>query len=384
MLSRNNVLGAAFVAALLASTPGAAQLAPPPPSDPLTRIGAAAAANPQACTEQPTSACAQANPKIIAAAESSTTLDANLRRLVNDIGQRVTGSSQMNRAVAWAVNAFKAAGVDGVHTEKFTVPAVWAQGRSRLNMLAPVASGENVIAEIRGREKPDEFVILSSHLDSWDLGKGALDAGCNAALVIEAARIIHLTGLRPRRSIRFVLFSGHEQGKLGSWGYVQAHRAELDRVVAAVNFDRGAGRVSGFTFGGRNDLEAGVRESLDAFDSSWGITRFSTDATLDSDNLDFLLEGVPNILASQENAGYVGNRHSTADIYDKIDLAAVKRNTAVAGVLVFGLAEREMPLGPRLSRAETEALLERTGLAASMRQADLWSFWQGGARGRLP
>ncbi len=93
---------------------------------------------------------------------------------------------------------------------------------------------------------------------------------------------------------------------------------------------------------------------------------------------------MPNILATQENAGYVGNRHSTADIYDKIDLAAVKRNTAVAGVLVFGLAEREMPLGPRLSRSETEALLERTGLAASMRQADLWSLWQDRARGRLP
>jgi Zn-dependent M28 family amino/carboxypeptidase len=251
-------------------------------------------------------------------------------------------------------------------------------------MLAPVAGGENVVAEIRGREKPDEFVLLTSHLDSWDLGKGALDAGCNAALVIEAARIIHLTGLRPRRSIRFVLFSGHEQGKLGSWGYVQAHRAELDRIAAAISFDRGTGHVIGFSLGGRTDLEAGVRESITSLDSSWGVTRYSSDATLDSDNLDFLLEGVPNILASQENAGYVGNRHSTADIYDKIDIGALKRNTAVAGVLAFGLAEREMPLGPRLSRADTEALLERTGVAASMRQADLWTLWQEQARGRLP
>jgi Zn-dependent M28 family amino/carboxypeptidase len=383
VLSRNKLLAAAFLAGLLAAVPCGAQLTPPAPSDPLARIRAAAANN-QACTVDATSPCAQANPKIIAAAESSTTLDANLRRLVNGIGQRVTGSSQMNRAVAWAVAAFKAAGVDEVHTEKYTVPAVWAQGRSHFNMLAPVAGGENVVAEIRGRDKPDEFVILSSHLDSWDLGKGALDAGCNAALVIEAAHIIHLTGLRPRRTIRFVLFSGSEQGKLGSWGYVQEHRGELDRVAAAISFDRGTGRVNGFTFGGRNDIEAGVRESLTAFDSSWGITRYSADATLDSDNLDFLFEGVPNVLASQENAGYIGNRHSTADIYDKIDLATLKRNTAVAGVLAFGLAEREMPLGPRLSRAETETLLERTGLAASMRQADLWTLWQSQARGRLP
>jgi peptidase M28-like protein len=383
MLSRNNYPVAALIAGLLSVT-CAAQIAPPPPSDPLARIRAAAAANTQVCTVEATSPCAQANPKIIAAAEASTTLDTNLRRLVNDIGQRVAGTPQIDRAVAWAVAAFKSAGVDDVHTEKYAVPPVWAQGRSHLNMLAPVAGGENVIAEIRGREKPDEFVLLTSHLDSWDLGKGALDAGCNVALVIEAARTIHLTGLRPRRSIRFVLFTGNEQGKLGSWGYVQAHRAELDRVVAAINFDRGTGRVNGFTLGGRNDLEAGVRESLTAFDNSWGITHYSADATLDSDNLDFLMEGVPNILASQENAGYVGNRHSTADIYDKIDLAALKRNTAVAGVLAFGLAEREMPLGPRLSRADTEALLEHTGLAASMRQADLWTLWQDHARGRLP
>jgi hypothetical protein len=383
MLSRHDLLAAALLAIPLAVAPSGAQIAPPP-SDPLARIRANAA-NMQACTDEATSPCAQANPKIIAAAESSTTLDTNLRHLVNDIGQRVTGSRQMERAVEWAVGAFKQAGVDQVHTEKYTVPPMWARSRSHLDMLAPVPGGENVVAEIRGREKPDEFVILSSHLDSWDLGKGALDAGCNAALVIEVARVIHLTGLRPRRSIRFVLFSGNEQGKLGSWAYVRAHRAELDKLVVAISLDRGTGRVNGFSFSGRSDLEPGVREALTAaLDSSWGITRYSTDATLDSDNLDFLLEGVPTVLASQENAGYLGNRHSIADTYDKVDLATLKRNTAIAGVLAFGLAEREMPLGPRLSRADTEALLERTGLAASMRQADLWTLWQNQARGRLP
>src|SRR5207245_625301 len=99
------------------------------------------------------------------------------------------------------------------------------------------AEQENVEAEIRGREKPDEYVILGAHLDSWELGTGALDNGCNAALVIEAARVIHATGLRPRRTIRFVLFSGEEQGTLGSWAYVRAHRGEMDRTVAAVVYD---------------------------------------------------------------------------------------------------------------------------------------------------
>src|SRR6202040_185772 len=101
----------------------------------------------------------------------------------------------------------------------------------------------NVIGEIRGREKPDEAVILGAHMDSWDLGTGALDNGCNAAMVIEAARAIKATGLVPRRTIRFVLFSGEEQGLLGSWHYALAHRAELDKTRNA-RFENqpGAGR----------------------------------------------------------------------------------------------------------------------------------------------
>ena len=94
--------------------------------------------------------------------------------------------------------------------------------RVRLRFSMPNKIGgpleqENVVGEIRGREKPDEVVILGAHLDSWELGTGALDNGCNAALVIEAARAIAASGLRPRRTIRFILFSGEEQGTLGSW-----------------------------------------------------------------------------------------------------------------------------------------------------------------------
>jgi hypothetical protein len=375
---------AAFALAI-AARPAAAQLAPSP-SDALARIRAAAAANAdaQACTIQATSPCAQANPKIIAGAQNSTVLDEHLRRLVNDIGQRVTGTPQMDRAVAWAVAGFTAAGVDDVHTEKYTAPSEWLKVPRHDGYLAPVSSGENVVAEIRGRESSGEFVILAAHLDSWNLGSGALDAGANAALVVEAARQIHLTGLRPRRSIRFVLFSGAEQGRLGSWAYMREHRAELDRLVAAIVFDGGAGPVNGFSFGGRDELTLGVRETLKDLDSSWGIARYAAETPADSDALDFLLEGVPTVLASQEDAGYAATHHTAADTYDKVDLATLKRNTAVAGVLAFGLAEREMPIGARLSRAATESLLERDGLAVAMRLSGLWTLWTNHARGHLP
>src|SRR2546423_4284450 len=131
------------------------------------------------------------------------------------------------------------------------------QVRARFSMPNRVGGPieqENVVGEIRGREKPDEVVILAAHLDSWELGTGALDNGCNAALVIEAARALKATGLLPRRTIRLTLFSGEEEGTLGSWSYVLRHRSELDNVVAMLTWDSGTGRTTGFSLGGRKDV----------------------------------------------------------------------------------------------------------------------------------
>src|SRR5256886_2524404 len=157
------------------------------------------------------------------------------------------------------------------------------------NKIGGPIEQENVVGEIRGYEKPEEVVVLGAHLDSWELGTGALDNGCNAALVIEAARAIKATGLLPRRTIRFVLFSGEEQGTIGSFEYVKAHRAELDKIRAMITFDAGIGRVTGFSLGGRRDIEAGVREVLKPLDS-WGATNHTADASFGTDNFDFLLE----------------------------------------------------------------------------------------------
>jgi hypothetical protein len=112
----------------------------------------------------------------------------------------------------------------------------------------------NVVGEIRGTDKPDEIVLVGAHLDSWDLGTGALDNGCNVALVLDVARQMKALGLKPRRTIRFALWNGEEQGLLGSWGYVKAHAAELDRHVMAASVDIGSGRVNGFFVNGRPEI----------------------------------------------------------------------------------------------------------------------------------
>jgi len=251
------------------------------------------------------------------------------------------------------------------------------------NRVGGPAGQENVVAEIRGREKPDEWVLLGAHLDSWELGTGALDNGCNAALVVEAARDISLTGIRPRRSIRFVLFTGEEQGMLGSWAYARAHRAELDRARAAIVFDAGIGRVTGFILSGRHDVEAGVREALKPLES-WGVTKHVFAAPLGTDNFDFLVEGIPTLIADQEEANYLPNYHASSDTFDKVDVQELKRNTAIAAVAAFGIAELVAPLGPRQTRAEVESLLKTSGLEGQMKITGLWPLWENGERGRSP
>lgn len=242
---------------------------------------------------------------------------------------------------------------------------------------------ENVVGEIRGYDKPDESVILGAHLDSWDLGTGALDNGCNAALVIEAARAIKNLGLLPKRTIRFVLFSGEEQGMLGSWAYVKAHHDELDKIRGVVIFDSGVGRVTGYSLGGRHDLEGGVKEILKSLDS-WGATQHTFDASIGTDNFDFLLEGVPTLVANNEVANYLQNYHAASDTFDKVDMRELKLQTALAALTVWGIADRTVPIGKRLSRAELEALMKDTGLDQEMKAMGYWPGWLDSTRGRKP
>jgi len=251
------------------------------------------------------------------------------------------------------------------------------------NTIGGPLEQENVVGEIRGYEKPDEAVILGAHLDSWELGTGALDNGCNAALVIEAARAIKATGLLPRRTIRFVLFSGEEQGVLGSFEYVKTHRAELDKIRAMITFDAGIGRVTGYSLGGRRDIEASVREVLKPLES-WGANHHTYDAFFGTDNFDFLLEGVPTLVANQEEANYLPNYHAASDTLDKVDMRELKLHTVLAALTAWGIADRSEQLGKRFTRSEIETQMKETGLEQQMKTLGYWGAWQSGARGRKP
>ncbi|MDD5541724.1 MAG: M20/M25/M40 family metallo-hydrolase [Acidobacteriia bacterium] len=461
---------------------------------------------------------------LIAQALGPSPLSETLRVLCDGIGGRIPGTPALEKAVNWGVENFRRAGVDNVHTEKYSIPHSWREGETLLEVVSParfkvhatsvawapatpkggitaevvdvgdgegedfaklqgqgegkillvhsrlmtslddlfaeymhfaavmgsaaqakaaavlfmstrprgllyrhtnstsgqiasvpmaivgredalriarlISSGpqvqmhlslpneiggpfetENVVADIKGVGKPDEMVILGAHLDSWELGTGALDNGCNASMVIDVARAFHAAGIRPQRTLRFILFTGEEEGLLGSRAYVHDHRSEMDRVVAELVFDEGVGRVNGFFLGGRKDILPAINEVLEPV-RDWGANSHTFDAFIGTDNFDFLLEGIPTLIANQDVTDYLPNYHASSDTFDKVDLRELKIQEALAAVTLYRIANRPQRLGPRQSRVEVESLLRDYQLDQQMKQFGMWQDWESGARGR--
>ncbi|MFQ5347461.1 MAG: M28 family metallopeptidase [Rhodothalassiaceae bacterium] len=241
---------------------------------------------------------------------------------------------------------------------------------------------ENVIAEIPGTATPEEVVLVGAHLDSHDLGTGALDNGANVVMLIDMLRQMHRLGLQPRRTIRIALFNAEEAGLYGSWGYVRRHRDELDRHRLAASIDIGTGAITGFYTGGRPDLKAAVDRLLEPVAGLGPLTQI--DAPLvGTDNFDFMMEGVPNLVANQADANYASNYHAESDTFDKIDQRQLKLNGAIVAALVWRFANADLDLA-RQSRAGVEALIAATDLEQQMRAFNVWDEWAAGRRGRQP
>jgi carboxypeptidase Q len=257
---------------------------------------------------------------------------------------------------------------------------VWAD-LSIPNQIGGPIKTSNVIAEIRGAEKPEEFVVLGAHLDSWDLGTGALDNGCNAALVIDALRAIKAAGVTPRRTIRFILFSGEEQGLMGSRAYASNHRSELDRAAGVVIYDSGTGKTTGFALGGRKDVLP-VAKTLIAPLAQFDAKDLKLDMEWGTDHFDFMLEGVPTFVADQQEANYLENYHAVSDTYDKVDFPQLKNHVAEAATLAFELASLNEKVGARFTHDQIEQTMRETNSVDLLKAFGIWDEWQSGKRGR--
>lgn len=211
-----------------------------------------------------------------------------------------------------------------------------------IDLKNEVTEGEvevfNTVAELKGTEKPDEVVIIGGHLDSWDLGTGATDNGTGTMAVLEAARALKAVGVKPRRTIRFVLFSGEEQGLHGSKQYAKAHVAEMAKISAVLVHDMGTGRVTGIGLQGRYDL----REAMDAVVSPFARLLKMDELSLrnmgGTDHLSFLPHGVPAFAVVQDPAEYRKTHHTESDTFDKVYPDEVNQGAKVLAAWAYNVA----------------------------------------------
>ncbi|MEK6321518.1 MAG: M20/M25/M40 family metallo-hydrolase [Acidobacteriota bacterium] len=239
------------------------------------------------------------------------------------------------------------------------------------NKLGPAFQSNNIVSEIVGRERPTEIDVLGAHLDSNDLGPGALDNAAGSAAVLETARAIKSLGITPRRTIRFVLFSGEEEGMLGSNAYVARHRDEMDRTVAALIMDVGAGRPVGWFSMGRTDLDDQIRLLMKPL-APFGVSAIEHAAFAATDNAAFMAEGVPNLILLQDESVYFTVHHTVADTFDKADPRDYATCVATVVATTFSIADQANRFGRRLTSDEVKKMASETKVDEQWRAAGIW------------
>jgi hypothetical protein len=211
---------------------------------------------------------------------------------------------------------------------------------------APDAPSFNVLAELRGRELPDELVVISAHIDSWDVGEGAQDDGAGCAIVMESLATLRRLGLVPRRTIRAVLFTSEEEGAQGGKTYAEAHAKELPRHVAAFETDVGAGTPLGFRIDAGPQAVAELRDLVTVL-APLHATQIDTGFS-GADINGMRPAGVPLLGLFSDPAHYFDVHHSVADTLEKIDPAALGRNVAAMATMAYVVADRptRWPVSP--------------------------------------
>jgi len=223
------------------------------------------------------------------------------------------------------------------------------QGRVRMHLLLtcqtlPDGESANVIADLKGGEHPEQVVIVSGHLDSWDLGTGAIDDGAGVAAAMATAALFKQLGIQPRRTLRVIAWMDEEHQQSGSRTYAREHAAEFANHAAAIESDFGAGHPLGFYVHANPkvlELLQPVQEVLHAT-GAWLMQL--TDYSPETDIEPLSIAGVPLFGPIQDGRTYFDYHHTAADTFDKVDPQALSENVAAMAVLAAALTEMPQPL----------------------------------------
>jgi Zn-dependent M28 family amino/carboxypeptidase len=202
----------------------------------------------------------------------------------------------------------------------------------------PKAESYNVIADWKGSEHPEQIVIVSGHLDSWDLGTGAIDDGAGIVVSMQAIHLLKMLGIHPKRTVRFVAWMDEEQGSEGAQTYVQEHAAELANHVGALESDLGAGHPGGVTYTGKPELEQWLRPVANVLEAAGSASLTRSEEV--GEDISFMNhKGVPGFSPTQDSRFYFNYHHTAADTFDKVKPRELNENAAVMAVVAYALAD---------------------------------------------
>ena len=249
--------------------------------------------------------------------------------------------------------------------------------RIRIDVQNTFSSGPvetaNVVGEIRGREHPEQILVVGGHLDSWDLAEGTTDNGSGTATTLGAADAILRSGQRPRRTIRFVLFTGEEQGCDGSFAYLKQHAREMENHLGDLVLDGGQGPVTDFMLGGRDDLVAAFQPFVDSLANIRPI-KVNDKVESGTDTLPFSIAGLPGINMNQDIADYRYTHHSAADALEAQKPEVLTQNAMLMALTAFWIADRPDRLASPWPAERTARMLRQQGEYEELDAFHLWPF----------
>ncbi|MBX7174706.1 MAG: M28 family peptidase [Pyrinomonadaceae bacterium] len=199
----------------------------------------------------------------------------------------------------------------------------------------------NVLADLKGSEKPDEIVVVGGHLDSWDLGTGALDDAVGVSMAMQTLYLLKTMNLKPKRTIRLVAFMNEENGFVGATTY--ANESNPEKHIAAIEGDLGAGHPIGFIFGGKPEAVKFLSPIASILNLQ-GAGQIDARQSAGSDISTLSAKGVPTFEPWYDTRTYFNYHHTAADTFDKVNPKELAENASVMAVLAYGLANLEQPL----------------------------------------
>jgi len=223
-----------------------------------------------------------------------------------------------------------------------------SEGKVKMHLILtpqtlPDAVSYNVIADLKGSEHPEQIVIVSGHLDSWDLGTGAIDDGAGVVMAMQTAQLLKQLRLRPKRTIRVIAWMNEENGLMGGRTYFENHKADLANHFAAIEADLGAGHPMGFTTSGKPEVLTLLQPLAVILQTQGaGVTRSAGETGSDIGPLS--AAGVPTFAPIQDARTYFNYHHTAADTLDKIDPKELQENCAVMATLAYTLASMPQSL----------------------------------------